>query len=156
MTTETGAGQWGTALAFACTQFAMECMVYMVRASIQQKPHRRVIMEAWGSCVVPSPVDDPDHPGSLGAGERLPDVVIAPCCGGSDLDGITFFVPEARVRLLAVEPLSCLTLTQGRFDYDFGDTAGLTLLLPMYTLGYDFVPPSIHAGDYAIAALPRR
>ncbi|MGH4004582.1 MAG: TrpB-like pyridoxal phosphate-dependent enzyme, partial [Pseudonocardiaceae bacterium] len=152
LTTETGAGQWGTALAFACAQFDLECMVYMVRASFEQKPYRRVIMETWGGSVVPSPVDDLDHPGSLGtaisdavrdavgredthyslgsvlnhvllhqtvigleareqlelAGERLPDVVIAPCGGGSNLGGISFpFVPEAGVRLLAVEPLSC-------------------------------------------------
>lgn len=191
LTTETGAGQWGTALAFACAQFDLECQVYMVRASFEQKPYRRVIMETWGGSVVPSPVDQPDHPGSLGtaisdavreamshgdthyslgsvlnhvllhqtvigleareqlalAGERLPDVVIAPCGGGSNLGGICFpFVPEAGVRLLAVEPLSCPTLTQGRFGYDFGDSAGLTPLLPMYTLGHDFVPPSIHAG----------
>jgi tryptophan synthase beta chain len=81
------------------------------------------------------------------AGERLPDVVIASCGGGSNLGGIAFpFVPDAGVRLLAVEPASCPTLTKGRFDYDFGDTAGLTPLMPMYTLGHDFVPPSIHAG----------
>jgi tryptophan synthase beta chain len=191
LTTETGAGQWGTALAFACAQFDLECKVYMVRASFEQKPYRRVIMQTWGGSVVPAPVDDPAHPGSLGsaisdavrdavsrddthyalgsvlnhvllhqtmigleareqlnlAGERLPDVVIAPCGGGSNLGGIAFpFVPERGVRLVAVEPLSCPTLTQGRFDYDFGDTAGLTPLLPMYTLGHDFVPPSIHAG----------
>ncbi|HEX2299640.1 MAG TPA: TrpB-like pyridoxal phosphate-dependent enzyme [Pseudonocardiaceae bacterium] len=191
LTTETGAGQWGTALAFACAQFDVECMVYMVRASFDQKPYRRVIMQTWGGSVLPSPVDEPDHPGSLGAaisdavrdavsredthyslgsvlnhvllhqtvigleareqldmaGERLPDVVIAPCGGGSNLGGLSFpFVPESGVRLLAVEPLSCPTLTQGRFDYDFGDTAGYTPLLSMYTLGHDFVPPSIHAG----------
>ena len=191
LTTETGAGQWGSALAFACAQFDLECMVYMVRASFEQMPYRRVLMETWGGSVVPSPVDEPDHPGSLGtaisdavrdavsrgdthyslgsvlnhvllhqtligleareqlalAGESLPDVVIAPCGGGSNLGGISLpFVPDAGVRLLAVEPLSCPTLTQGRFDYDFGDTAGYTPLLPMYTLGHDFVPPSIHAG----------
>jgi tryptophan synthase beta chain len=191
LSTETGAGQWGTALAFACAQFGLDLQVYMVRASYEQKPYRRVAMETWGGSVVPSPVDDPDHPGSLGAaisdavrdcvsrddthyalgsvlnhvllhqtvigleareqlelaGERTPDVVIAPCGGGSNLGGIAFpFVPHAAVRLVAVEPASCPTLTQGRFDYDFGDTAGLTPLLPMYTLGHDFVPPSIHAG----------
>jgi tryptophan synthase beta chain len=191
LATETGAGQWGTALAFACAQFDLECKVYMVRASYQQKPYRKVIMETWGGSVEPSPVDDPDHPGSLGsaisdavrdavgradthyalgsvlnhvllhqtvigleakeqlglAGERLPDVVIAPCGGGSNLGGIAFpFVPDAGVRLVAVEPLSCPTLTEGTFEYDFGDTAGLTPLLPMYTLGHNFVPPSIHAG----------
>lgn len=191
LTTETGAGQWGAALAFACAQFDLECMVYMVRASFEQKPYRRILMETWGGSVVPSPVDQPDHPGSLGtaisdavrdaagrgdthyalgsvlnhvllhqtliglearqqlslAGETLPDVVIAPCGGGSNLGGLSLpFVPDAGVRLVAVEPLSCPTLTQGRFDYDFGDTAGYTPLLPMYTLGHDFVPPSIHAG----------
>jgi tryptophan synthase beta chain len=191
LSTETGAGQWGTALAFACAQFGLDLQVYMVRASYEQKPYRRVAMETWGGSVVPSPVDDPAHPGSLGtaisdavrdcvsrddthyalgsvlnhvllhqtvigleareqlelAGERTPDVVIAPCGGGSNLGGIAFpFVPHAAVRLVAVEPASCPTLTQGRFDYDFGDTAGLTPLLPMYTLGHDFVPPSIHAG----------
>jgi tryptophan synthase beta chain len=191
LSTETGAGQWGTALSFACAQYDLECKIYMVRASYQQKPYRKVIMETWGGSVVPSPVDEPDHPGSLGAaisdavrdcvgredthyalgsvlnhvllhqtiigleakeqlglaGERLPDVVIAPCGGGSNLGGIAFpFVPDAGVRLLAAEPSSCPTLTKGSFDYDFGDTAGLTPLLPMYTLGHDFVPPSIHAG----------
>lgn len=191
LTTETGAGQWGTALAFASAQFDLDLKVYMVRASYGQKPYRRIAIETWGGEVVPSPVDEPDQPGSLGsaisdavrdcvsrsdthytlgsvlnhvllhqtvigleakeqlalAGELLPDVVIAPCGGGSNLGGITFpFVPDPGVRLLAVEPLSCPTLTQGRYDYDFGDTAGLTPLMPMYTLGHDFVPPSIHAG----------
>ena len=191
LSTETGAGQWGTALAFACAQFDLDLKVYMVRASYEQKPYRRIAIETWGGSVVPSPVDEPSHPGSLGsaisdavrdcvgredthyalgsvlnhvllhqtvigleareqlqlAGERLPDVVIAPCGGGSNLGGIAFpFVPDADVRLLAVEPLSCPTLTQGSFGYDFGDTAGFTPLLPMYSLGHDFIPPSIHAG----------
>ena len=191
LTTETGAGQWGTALSFACAQFDLECMVYMVRASYDQKPYRRMMMEMWGGDVVPSPVDDPDSPGSLGAaisdavrdcvqredshyalgsvlnhvllhqtiigleakeqlamaGEARPDVVIGSCGGGSNLGGITFpFVPDADVRLVAVEPSSCPTLTEGRFDYDFGDMAGMTPLLPMYTLGHEFIPPSIHAG----------
>lgn len=191
LSTETGAGQWGTALSFACAQFDLECAIYMVRASYDHKPYRRVLMETWGGSVVPSPVDDPGHPGSLGtaisdavrdcvgrddthyalgsvlnhvllhqtvigleareqlelAGERLPDVVIASCGGGSNLGGIAFpFVPDAGVRLVAVEPASCPTLTAGRFDYDFGDVAGLTPLMPMFTLGHDFVPPSIHAG----------
>jgi tryptophan synthase beta chain len=191
ITTETGAGQWGTALAFACRQFDIECKVYMVRASYDQKPYRKIMMETWGAEVVPSPVDEPEHPGSLGiaisdavrdaatrddthyslgsvlnhvllhqtiigleakeqlaqAGETLPDVVIASCGGGSNLGGIALpFVQDAGVRLVAVEPSSCPTLTEGTFDYDFGDTAGMTPLLPMYTLGHDFVPPSIHAG----------
>ncbi len=189
--TETGAGQWGSALSFACAQFGIECKVYMVRASYEQKPYRRVLMETWGASVVPSPVDQPDHPGSLGAaisdavrdaatrddshyalgsvlnhvllhqtiigleakeqlhlaGEDRPDVVIGCCGGGSNLGGIGLpFMTDEKVRLLAVEPSSCPTLTTGRFDYDFGDTAGMTPLLQMYTLGHDFVPPSIHAG----------
>ena len=191
LTTETGAGQWGTALAFACSQYDLECKVYMVRASYNQKPYRKIMMETWGAECVPSPVDDPDSPGSLGlaisdavrdaagrpdthyslgsvlnhvllhqtvigleakeqlavAGERLPDVVIAPCGGGSNLGGLSLpFVEDTAVRLVAVEPSSCPTLTEGRFDYDFGDTAGTTPLLPMYTLGHDFMPPPIHAG----------
>ena len=191
LTTETGAGQWGSALAFATTLFDIECKVYMVRASYEQKPYRRVMMETWGASVVPSPVDEPGHPGSLGsaisdavrdaatrgdshyslgsvlnhvllhqtvigleakqqleqAGERLPDVVVACCGGGSNFGGLALpFVPDEGVRLVAVEPEACATLTTGSFDYDFGDTAGLTPLLPMYTLGHDFIPPSIHAG----------
>jgi tryptophan synthase beta chain len=191
LTTETGAGQWGTALSFACTQYDLDCKVYMVRASFEQKPYRRIMMETWGSEVVSSPVDDPSHPGSLGlaisdavrdaatrddthyslgsvlnhvllhqtvigleakeqlalAGETRPDVVIGSCGGGSNLGGIALpFVADPDVRLVAVEPSSCPTLTEGRFDYDFGDTAGTTPLLPMYTLGHDFIPPPIHAG----------
>ncbi len=191
LSTETGAGQWGSALSFACSLFDLECKVYMVRASYGQKPYRRVMIETWGGEVVPSPVDDPDHPGSLGtaisdavrdaagrddthyslgsvlnhvllhqtvigleakeqlalAGEERPDVVIGSCGGGSNLGGLTLpFVPDEGVRLVAVEPTSCPTLTEGRFDYDFGDTAGMTPLLPMFTLGHDFIPPAIHAG----------
>jgi len=191
LTTETGAGQWGSSLAFACSQFDIDCKVYMVRASYEQKPYRRVMMETWGAEVVPSPVDDPQHPGSLGtaisdavrdaatrddthyslgsvlnhvllhqtvigleakeqlalAGEERPDVVVSSCGGGSNLGGIALpFLTDPAVRLVAVEPASCPTLTAGRFEYDFGDTAETTPLLPMYTLGHDFVPPSIHAG----------
>jgi len=191
LTTETGAGQWGTALSFACTQFGMDCTVYMVRASYEQKPYRTVLMQTWGSEVIPSPVDEPGNPGSLGlaitdavrdaagradthyalgsvlnhvllhqtiigleakeqlarAGERGPDVVLGCCGGGSNLGGIALpFVPDEAVRLVAAEPSSCPTLTTGRFEYDFGDSAGLTPLLPMYTLGHEFVPPPIHAG----------
>ncbi len=191
LATETGAGQWGSALAFACSQFDLECMVYMVRASFEQKPYRKILMETWGAEVAASPVDQPNHPGSLGlaisdavrdaagradthyslgsvlnhvllhqtligleakeqlalAGEIRPDVVIGSCGGGSNLGGIALpFVPDPAVRLVAVEPSSCPTLTEGRFEYDFGDTAGITPLLPMYTLGHDFVPPPIHAG----------
>jgi tryptophan synthase beta chain len=191
LTTETGAGQWGSALALACTFFELECMVYMVRASYEQKPYRRVMMETWGGKVVPSPVDDAEHPGSLGtaisdavrdaatrddshyslgsvlnhvllhqtvigleakeqlalAGEERPDVVIGSCGGGSNFGGISLpFVPDDSVRLVAVEPSACPTLTEGRFEYDYGDTVGLTPLLKMYTLGHEFIPPAIHAG----------
>jgi tryptophan synthase beta chain len=191
LTTETGAGQWGSALAYACAQFGIDCKVYMVRASYDQKPYRKILMETWGSEVVPSPVDQPDHPGSLGlaisdalrdaaarddthyslgsvlnhvllhqtvigleakeqlalAGDAQPDVVVGCCGGGSNLSGIALpFVPDTDVRLVAAEPSSCPTLTEGAFDYDFGDTAGMTPLLAMYTLGHEFVPPPIHAG----------
>ena len=191
LTTETGAGQWGTALSFATAQFDMECKVYMVRSSYEQKPYRRILMETWGGEVVPSPIADPSSPGSLGlaisdavadaaqrddthyalgsvlnhvllhqtvigleakdqlklAGEERPDVVIAPCGGGSNLGGVALpFMTDREVRLVAVEPASCPTLTEGTFEYDFGDTAGMTPLLPMYTLGKDFMPPTIHAG----------
>lgn len=191
LTTETGAGQWGTSLAFACSQYGIECKVYMVRTSFSSKPYRRMLMETWGAECVPSPVADPESPGSLGmaisdavadaagrgdshyalgsvlnhvvlhqtiigleakeqlaaAGEDGPNVVIGSCGGGSNLGGITLpFMEDEGVRLVAVEPTSCPTLTQGRFDYDFGDTAGLTPLMPMYTLGADFMPPEIHAG----------
>jgi tryptophan synthase beta chain len=191
LTTETGAGQWGSALAYACAQFEIDCKVYMVRASYDQKPYRKIMMETWGGEVVPSPVDQPDHPGSLGlaisdavrdavgrddthyslgsvlnhvllhqtvigleakeqlalAGDARPDVVIGCCGGGSNLSGIALpFVPDDGVRLVAAEPSSCPTLTEGAFDYDFGDTAGMTPLMAMYTLGHEFVPPPIHAG----------
>src|SRR5262249_45394297 len=153
-------------------------VVYWVGPPYEQKPYRRVMMETWGGTVVPSPVDDPEHRGSLGtaisdavrdaagrddshyslgsvlnhvllhqtvigleakeqlaaAGERTPDLIVGSCGGGSNFGGISLpFVPEAGVRLLAVEPSSCPTLTEGRFEYDFGDTVGLTPLLPMYT-----------------------
>jgi len=205
LTTETGAGQWGSALAFATKFFGLECTVYMVRVSYEQKPYRRTMMEVWGGKVYPSPSDktqtgrsileqDPDNPGSLGiaiseavedavthedthyalgsvlnhvllhqtvigleAKEQLaqvgdyPDVVIGCCGGGSNLGGIAlpFLADKAtgkEVRLMAVEPKACPTLTKGAFTYDFGDTARMTPLLKMYTLGRNFVPPSIHAG----------
>jgi tryptophan synthase beta chain len=191
LTTETGAGQWGSALSFAACVFGLECKVYMVRASYDQKPYRRTMMEVWGGEVVPSPVDDPSHPGSLGAaitdavrdaasredthyslgsvlnhvllhqtvigleakdqlsvaGEERPDIVIGSCGGGSNLGGIALpFLSDSAVELLAVEPSSCPTLTEGAFEYDFGDVAGTTPLLPMFTLGHEFIPPPIHAG----------
>ncbi|RLD98110.1 MAG: TrpB-like pyridoxal phosphate-dependent enzyme [Aquificota bacterium] len=205
LTTETGAGQWGSALAFATKFFGLECTVYMVRVSYEQKPYRRTMMEVWGGKVYPSPSDktqtgrsileqNPDNPGSLGiaiseavedavthedthyalgsvlnhvllhqtvigleAKEQLaqvgdyPDVVIGCCGGGSNLGGIAlpFLADKAtgkEVRLMAVEPKACPTLTKGAFTYDFGDTARMTPLLKMYTLGHNFVPPSIHAG----------
>jgi tryptophan synthase beta chain len=191
LTTETGAGQWGTALSFACRQFDIDCKVYMVRSSFEQKPYRKILMETWGSEVVPSPIDDPSSPGSLGlaisdavgdaasrddshyslgsvlnhvllhqtvigleareqlalAGETRHDVVVSSCGGGSNLGGIALpFMTDPDVRLVAVEPSSCPTLTEGKFEYDFGDTVGMTPLMPMYTLGHDFMPPTIHAG----------
>ena len=205
LTTETGAGQWGSALAFAGKMMGLEVQVYMVKVSYQQKPYRRVMIETWGAHVDPSPTNkteagrkileqDPDNPGSLGiaiseaveeavsrddtkyalgsvlnhvlmhqtvigleakkqmeiAGE-YPDVVIAPCGGGSNLGGISFpFLADKfagkEVRVIAAEPTSCPTLTKGVYTYDFGDVAQMTPLMKMYTLGHDFVPPGIHAG----------
>lgn len=207
LTTETGAGQWGSALCFAGQYFGIEVLVYMVKVSYHQKPYRRVLMETWGGKVIPSPSDttesgrkilekDPNSTGSLGiaiseavevalksegkahyalgsvlnhvllhqtvigleAKEQLesvndyPDIIIGCAGGGSNFSGIAFpFIPDKinkkkNLRIVAVEPSSCPSLTQGRFEYDFGDVAGFTPLLKMYTLGHDFVPPSIHAG----------
>lgn len=206
ITTETGAGQWGCALSFACNIFGMECEVYMVKVSYEGKPYRKVMMNTWGAKVVASPstvteagrkilAEDPDSPGSLGiaiseAIERaamredtkyalgsvlnhvllhqtvigleavkqmekaggMPDVVIAPFGGGSNFAGLTFpflrlnFDEGNSIRCIASEPTSCPKLTRGVFRYDFGDTVGMTPLLPMYTLGHNFVPEPIHAG----------
>jgi tryptophan synthase beta chain len=203
LATETGAGQWGSALAFACSLFGLECEVFMVGSSYDQKPYRRSMMETWGGTVHRSPSDltqagraNQEHPtGSLGiaiseavevaaqredtnyslgsvlnhvllhqtvigqeaiaqmemAGEA-PDVVIACVGGGSNFGGLTFpFIrdvlrDQARTRFIAAEPAACPTLTRGAYRYDFGDTAGLTPLMPMFTLGHDFVPPPVHAG----------
>ncbi len=203
--TETGAGQWGSALSLACQMFGLECTVYMVKVSYHQKPYRRSMMQVWGSEVIPSPSDrtnagrsilekDPDTPGSLGIAiseavedaatrddtkyslgsvlnhvlmhqsiiglevkEQLkkvgdkPDVLIGCCGGGSNFAGLAFpYMPEKlageNIRMVAVEPTSCPTLTKGVYAYDFGDTAQMTPLMLMYTLGHDFVPPGIHAG----------
>jgi tryptophan synthase beta chain len=205
LTTETGAGQWGSALALAGALFGIDVTVYMVKVSYHQKPYRRIAMETWGAEVYASPTDrtqagqkilaeDPDSPGSLGiaiseavedaathddtnyslgsvlnhvllhqtvigleAKKQMeltgdyPDVVIGCCGGGSNLAGLSFPFLYDRIngkdlRVVAVEPASCPTLTKGEFRYDFGDTVGLTPLLQMYTLGHDFVPPGIHAG----------
>jgi len=203
LSTETGAGQWGSALALASSLFGLECVVYMVGASYDQKPYRRAMMESWGASVIRSPSDSTEagrsqasHPtGSLGiaiseavevaagdegtnyalgsvlnhvclhqtvigqeamaqmemAGEE-PDVIVGCVGGGSNFAGLTFpFVRRvlrdgANTRFLAAEPAACPTLTRGAYRYDFGDTSGLTPLLPMYTLGHDFVPPPLHAG----------
>ena len=206
LTTETGAGQWGTALAFACAQFGLECEVWQVRASYDQKPYRRAMMETFGATVHPSPSeitefgrkilgDDPDSPGSLGIaiseavemaaadpevryalgsvlnhvllhqtviGEEAllqmqlagdsPDVIIGCTGGGSNFGGLAFpFLREKLagkldVTIRAVEPASCPSLTKGTYAYDFGDTAGMTPLVKMHTLGHDFIPDPIHAG----------
>lgn len=203
---ETGAGQWGCAVAFAGALFDLSVKVFMVRVSYKQKPYRRALMEAFGAQCIPSPsdqteagrailADNPDHPGSLGAaksealqvayadptlgyarGSALnhvcahqsvigqealqqmalagehPDVVIGCAGGGSNLAGLAFpFLRKARsggpaVRLLAVEPAACPTLTRGRIAYDHADTMGLTPLFRMHTLGHKFVPPPVHAG----------
>ncbi len=201
LTTETGAGQWGSALAFATKLFDMGCRVYMVKASYHQKPYRRVLMELWDAEVIPSPSNktesgkkilekDPDNPGSLGIAiseavedavrnentnyslgsvlnhvllhqtivglevkkqleiaEVKPDIMVGCVGGGSNFAGFMYpFVKDDGIEFIAVEPESCPTLTKGEYRYDFGDTAGLTPLLKMYTLGKDFIPPPIHAG----------
>jgi tryptophan synthase beta chain len=206
LATETGAGQWGAALSMACQLFGLECVVYMVRISFDQKPYRKLLMQTWGGTVHPSPsmatefgrkvlAEDPDSVGSLGiaiseaiedtvkhpgtkyalgsvlnhvcmhqtvigletieqmalAGEE-PDVVVGCVGGGSNFAGMAFpFIGRnlregKQTKILAVEPASCPTLTKGRYDYDFGDTAQMTPLLKMYSLGHDFMPPGIHAG----------
>ncbi|MEW6660692.1 MAG: TrpB-like pyridoxal phosphate-dependent enzyme [Thermodesulfobacteriota bacterium] len=205
LATETGAGQWGSALALACNFFGLECTVYMVKVSYYQKPYRRSLMHIWGADVYPSPSDrtqagrailaqTPDTPGSLGmaiseavedaathpdtnyslgsvlnhvmlhqtivgletqkqlalAGEK-PDILIGCVGGGSNFAGFCFpFVPDKLkgrdLQIIAVEPTACPTLTKGAYTYDFGDTAGLTPLIMMHTLGHSFVPPGIHAG----------
>ena len=206
LTTETGAGQWGTALAFACAQFALDCEVWQVRASYDQKPYRKIMMETFGAVVHPSPstlteagrailADHPDSTGSLGIaiseavevaaqhadtnyslgsvlnhvllhqtviGEEAllqlakvdeePDLLVGCTGGGSNFGGLAF--PFLREKLAgrmsptirAVEPAACPSLTRGTYAYDFGDTAGMTPLMKMHTLGHDFIPDPIHAG----------
>ncbi len=206
ISTETGAGQWGSALSFACQFFGIECEVFMVKVSYEGKPYRKIMMNTWGATVHASPsnltnagrqilAQDPNSPGSLGIaiseavevaamnedtkyalgsvlnhvlmhqtiiGEEsriqmekagdYPDIIIAPFGGGSNFAGITFpFLRDKlegtrNVRAIAVEPTSCPKLTRGQFRYDFGDTIGMTPLIPMYTLGHNFVPSPIHAG----------
>ncbi|WP_433306614.1 TrpB-like pyridoxal phosphate-dependent enzyme [Actinoplanes sp. CA-030573] len=206
LTTETGAGQWGTALAFACAQFGVECEVWQVRASYDQKPYRKIMIETFGGTIHPSPspltaagrkvlAEDPQSPGSLGIaiseavevaarsadtnyalgsvlnhvllhqtiiGEEallqlakagdVPDLIVGCTGGGSNFAGLAF--PFLREKLAgrmaptirAVEPASCPSLTKGTYAYDFGDTAGMTPLMKMHTLGHEFIPDPIHAG----------
>jgi tryptophan synthase beta chain len=205
LATETGAGQWGSALSLACRMFGMECTVYMVKVSYEQKPYRRMMIQTWGAEIFASPSDrtqsgrtvlaaTPDTPGSLGiaiseavedaathadtnyalgsvlnhvmlhqtvigqeakkqmamAGED-PDVVIGCFGGGSNFAGLALpylidKIAGATTRIMAVEPSACPSLTKGVFAYDYGDTAKLTPLVKMFTLGHDFMPPGIHAG----------
>lgn len=208
LTTETGAGQWGSALAFACKLVGLECKVFMVRISFEQKPFRKLMMQVWGANCVASPStetnagrkileDMPDTPGSLGiaiseaieqavtdqsgktryslgsvlnhvllhqtiigleakkqlkmVGVKKPDVVIGCAGGGSNFAGLAFpFTADkingADIEIIPVEPTACPTMTRAPFAYDHGDTACMTPLLPMHTLGHAFVPPPIHAG----------
>jgi len=206
VTTETGAGQWGAALSYAAKAFGLECAVYQVKISMQQKPYRSSIMRTFGATVEGSPsmstragkdiiTRDPLHPGSLGtaiseavelatstpnckytlgsvlnhvslhqtiigleaekqmakAGE-YPDTIIACFGGGSNFGGLAFpfmrhtILEGKKTEFIAAEPSSCPKLTKGKFEYDFGDAAGYTPLLPMFTLGHDFKPANIHAG----------
>jgi tryptophan synthase beta chain len=206
LVTETGAGQWGSALAFACAYFEMECKVFMVRVSYDQKPYRRALIETYGATVTASPSTEtnagraalaanPNNTGSLGlaiseaveiaapdpnskyslgsvlnhvlthqtvngqeaikqfemAGE-YPDILVGCTGGGSNFAGFAFpFIGkmlrgEQKVRVVAVEPSACPSLTKGKYAYDFGDTAMMTPLVKMHTLGHSFIPPGIHAG----------
>jgi len=208
LVTETGAGQWGSALAFACQLIGLECKVYMVRISFDQKPFRKLMMQVWGANCVASPSNEtnagrkilaemPNTPGSLGiaiseaveaavtdpsgktryslgsvlnhvllhqtiigqeakkqlklAGEKKVDIVIGCAGGGSNFAGLSFpFVTDkingANIKIMPIEPSPCPSLTRGPFSYDFGDTAGTTPLLAMYTIGHTFIPAPIHAG----------
>jgi tryptophan synthase beta chain len=206
LTTETGAGQWGSALSLACSLMGLECKVYMVRVSYNQKPYRKTIMQIYGAEIVPSPSTDtefgrkilkenPEHPGSLGIAiseaieealqnekayyslgsvlnhvllhqtviglelkkqleiaEETPDIMIGCVGGGSNFGGTILPFVKDKIdgkldcEFIASEPVACPTLTQGEYRYDYGDTAGMTPLLKMYTLGHDFIPPSVHAG----------
>src|SRR6059036_1588330 len=207
LATETGAGQWGSALAFACKLVGLECKVYMVKVSYEQKPFRRSLMHVWGSEVVASPSDEteagkkvlgehPDSPGSLGIAiseavedaatrddtkyslgsvlnhvllhqtvvgqeakkqleraDAAADIVIGCAGGGSNFAGLSFpFAADKltgknkKVRIIAVEPSACPSLTKGKYVYDFGDTVGLTPLVKMHTLGHTFIPAPLHAG----------
>ena len=206
LTTETGAGQWGTALSLACNLLGLECTVYMVKVSFNQKPDRKNIMNIYNSNVFASPsentkvgrevlAENPEHPGSLGVAiseameealendevkyslgsvlnhvmlhqtiigqelktqleiaEEEPDVMIACAGGGSNFAGSLFpFIKDkidgnSDTKFIAVEPTACPTLTKGSYDYDFGDSNGFTPMLKMFTLGHDFVAPSVHAG----------
>ena len=206
LATETGAGQWGSALAFACNIFGIGCTVYMVRVSYDQKPYRKLMMRLWGADVYASPsnrtdagrnmlAEDPNSPGSLGLAiseavevaaksggttkyslgsvlnhvilhqsivgletkkqfEKIgefPDILIGCVGGGSNFGGFTFpFISDKMknkdMRIIAVEPIACPSLTKGPFEYDYGDTAKTGPIAKMYTLGHDFIPPGIHAG----------
>ena len=205
--TETGAGQWGSALAFSTKLFNLQCRVYMVKCSYEQKPYRRILMENWGAEVHSSPTDitnvgreirkkDPNTSGSLGIAiseavedaatkdntnyalgsvlnhvilhqtimgqemkkqfeqiEQYPDIILGCVGGGSNFAGTSFPFLQDKIagnkpdlKAIAVEPMACPTLTKGEYRYDFGDSAGYTPLIKMYTLGHNFVPAAIHAG----------
>ncbi|MBF0244512.1 MAG: TrpB-like pyridoxal phosphate-dependent enzyme [Planctomycetes bacterium] len=208
LTTETGAGQWGSALSLACNIFGLECKVFMVRISFDQKPFRKIMMQVWGGNCVASPSTqtsfgravlerDPNTPGSLGiaiseavemaatdtsgktkyalgsvlnhvllhqtligleakkqlskAGVKKPDIVIGCVGGGSNFAGLAFpFIADKiagqKIEIIPVEPTSCPSTTRGIFAYDHGDSAGMTPLVAMHTLGHAFVPEPIHAG----------
>ncbi|MCE5332753.1 MAG: TrpB-like pyridoxal phosphate-dependent enzyme [Bacteroidales bacterium] len=206
ITTETGAGQWGTALALAAKIFGLELAVYMVKISYEQKPYRRSLMQTWGAQVIASPsmstkagrktiTENPGYQGSLGTAiseaielamstpncrytlgsvlnhvslhqtvigleaekqmemtGEYPDIVIGCFGGGSNFSGISFpfmrhnIKEGKKTRFISAEPASCPKLTRGVFQYDFGDEAGYTPLIPMYTLGHNFAPAHIHAG----------
>lgn len=206
LTTETGAGQWGTALAMVSNLFDIDSTVFMVKGSYEQKPLRKTLMQTYGATVYASPSEYTEfgkkilkeHPGTTGSlgiaiseacemaakddntcyslgsvmnhvmlhqtvigietieqmkrGEIKPDYMIACAGGGSNFGGFIFPMLGDRINgkneceFIAAESKAAPSLTEGEFKYDFGDTAGFTPLLMMYTLGQEFIPSGIHAG----------
>ena len=152
LTTETGAGQWGTALSMACAYFGLDLTVYMVKGSYYQKPFRKNVIETFGAKIVPSPSDTTNAGRAILA--EMPDTTGSLGCagGGSNLGGLISPFMRDKIRgeknpyFIAVEPASCPSLTRGKYAYDFCDTGKVTPLAKMYTLGCDFIPASIHAG----------
>jgi len=206
LVTETGAGQWGTALAFSSTIFGLKCRIFMVRASYQQKPGRRIIAQIYGAEMFESPSrqtnfgrkllkENPNHPGTLGIAiseaiedtltredaryslgsvlnhvlmhqtivgleakkqfeliDVYPDVLCGCIGGGSNYAGFCYpFMMDKLngkkdAEFVACESKAVPHTTRGVYTYDYGDTAEMTPLLKMLTIGHGYACPPIHAG----------